>query len=130
MNDEKLETAFSIYIRVRDADDDGYCRCFTCSHVAYWNKMDCGHGISRSRKGVKYDEKNNHPQCKSCNRHRDGMQAVYQRRVEQVYGAGSWETLLTEARKVIRWTQSDIDAMTKEYREKTKFIIKNKNFAL
>jgi hypothetical protein len=44
----KLDDIFSLYIRLRDATDEGYVQCFTCGKVTYFQKgMQCGHFESR-----------------------------------------------------------------------------------
>src|SRR5687767_4246038 len=62
-----LWKVFSEYIRLRDSDDKGFCKCFTCPNIRFWNKGDCGHGIPRQYKSTKFNERNNHFQCKHCN---------------------------------------------------------------
>ena len=47
MRDDKLWKWFSIYIRLRDSDENGYGKCFTCGKIIFWKKGDCGHGIGR-----------------------------------------------------------------------------------
>ena len=50
---KKLDTIFSEYIRRKDANKNGLVECFTCGVIKYWKGegMQCGHFISRSKKG-------------------------------------------------------------------------------
>ncbi len=55
-------------VRLKAADDLGYCRCVTCGQVLPWNKgIQGGHFIDRRHKVTKIMEENIHPQCAYCN---------------------------------------------------------------
>ena len=112
----KLWQAFSKYIRQRDADENGYCKCFTCGRIKHWKEMDCGHGIPRQYKATKYDEKNNHAQCKRCNGFEEGRKDIYKERVNQLYGKGTWERLQILSKTTCKRTQFDIDQMYNYYK--------------
>lgn len=85
---------FSIYIRLRDSDENGYAKCCTCGVVRKWNNnMQCGHGIPRQHWGTKYDERNNHAQCKKCNGPEGGNQVKYKEFIDKKYGPNTWDML-------------------------------------
>ena len=69
--EKKLDTAFSKYIRLRDALKNGsnqYAKCVSCGDIKDWKyQMDAGHFVGRSSKAVRHDERNVHAQCKQCN---------------------------------------------------------------
>src|SRR3989304_3712371 len=65
--ENKLWAVFSVYIRLRDSNSQGIGSCFTCGKLLHWTKGDCGHGIPRQHKATKFNEWNNHLQCKRCN---------------------------------------------------------------
>lgn len=58
-------------VRLKAADDDGYCSCVTCGVVRQWNdSMDGGHFVAKGQGGRNMwalVEENVHPQCKGCN---------------------------------------------------------------
>ena len=58
-------------VRLRAADDAGYCNCVSCGVVQYWNSgMQGGHFISKGKGGANQwalDERNVNPQCSGCN---------------------------------------------------------------
>jgi hypothetical protein len=99
MIDTKLWKVFSEYIRLRDSDDNGNCRCFTCGLIRPWKQMDCGHGIGRQHWATRYNEKNNHAQCKKCNGFEGGKREVYKERVNKLYGPQTWDLLELTSRK-------------------------------
>lgn len=127
MNDNKLWKVFSEYIRLRDADKNGYCKCITCGSMRPWKEMDCGHGIPRQHKATKFDTKNNHAQCKKCNGFEGGMRERYKEAVDRLYGAGTWDRLQVMARTVCKRGQIEIDAMTMFYRNEVAKLKKQKS---
>ena len=55
-------------VRMKAADDNGYCSCVTCGDTMKWNEgMNGGHFIDRGHTVTKIMEENVHPQCNACN---------------------------------------------------------------
>ena len=127
MNDAKLWKVFSEYIRLRDANDQGFCQCFTCGFTANWKRFDAGHGIGRQHKATKYDERNVAAQCKRCNGFEGGKREVYKEEVNKRYGPQTWEKLEVMSRATCKRGQFEIDVMTKFYSEKVKELRKLKH---
>lgn len=124
MSDARLWKWFSMFIRLRDSDANGICSCFTCGRVGHWKTMDCGHGIGRQHKATKFNEKNNHAQCKRCNGFEEGRKDVYSKRVDELYGEGTWSALLVQSRMTTKRTQAEIDWLTNYYRDKVNVMLK------
>jgi len=82
----KLDTLFSLYIRKKSATKDGMVRCVTCGKYDHWKEMDAGHYISRQYLTTRYDERNVHVQCRSCNRFHEGMKDEYTLFLMRTYG--------------------------------------------
>lgn len=116
--DNKLWPIFSKYIRQRDADEDGIATCITCGVRKPWQQMDAGHFVSRNAKAIKYDERNVHAQCKSCNGFHGGMAFVYGQRIDEMYGKGTAEDLEAQRHSISGWTQEYLEELIKEYKEK------------
>lgn len=125
MRDNKLWKIFSTYIRLRDSDENGFCRCITCGRVAFYKKMDCGHGLGRQHLGIKYNEKNNHAQCGNCNLD-GGRQDVYKEEVNKRYGENTWALLELAKKQVCRWTDFEIYALTTHYKQEVKRLMAEK----
>ena len=118
MNDKKLWKAFSEYIRKRDSDENGNCICITCGLIRPWKQMDCGHGIGRQHWGTRYNEKNNHAQCKRCNGFEGGKREVYKVEVDKRYGYGTWDKLELLSRVVSKKpSQFEVDILEKHYKQ-------------
>jgi hypothetical protein len=118
MNDKKLWKVFSEYIRRRDSNKEGFGKCFTCNRIIHWKKGDAGHGIGRQHKGTKYNEKNNHLQCKPCNGFEGGKREIYKEQMNKRYGEGTWELMELSAKKPAKWGQFEIDQLEKYYKQK------------
>lgn len=115
--DKKLWKVFSEFIRLRDANEEGFCKCFTCSLVRHWRQMDCGHGVGRQHKSTKYHEKNNHAQCKRCNGFEGGKREVYKMEVDKRYGPGTWDLLELISRKPSKWGVFELEQLTIHYKK-------------
>lgn len=118
--DTKLWKVYSEFIRLRDSDENGYGKCFTCNRTIFYRDGDCGHGIGRQHKATKYDERNNALQCKRCNGFEGGQQAIYKEEVEKRYGAGTWDKLVIKSRQICKRGKVEIDTMTEFYKNEVK----------
>ena len=114
--DEKyLWPIFSLFIRFRDTDKDGYGKCFTCSLVKHWSEADAGHGHSRKHKSVKYNEMNVHLQDKRCNGFEAGARDIYAHEVDKRYGPCTWDKLTVQSRQTCKRAQFEYDVLTDHY---------------
>lgn len=114
---KKLDKLFSLYIRQRDADEDGYLKCCTCDNRTDWKEMDCGHFIPRGHHSLRWDERNAHGQCHKCNRYRAGEQYLMAQYIDNKYGKGTAD-LLNELRfKKEAPRRLDKIAMIEKYKE-------------
>lgn len=63
---------FSKYIRLRDCiatTNTKVCfKCISCKKIVTFNGNDAGHFITIACKATKFDERNVHAQCATCNR--------------------------------------------------------------
>jgi hypothetical protein len=127
MQDDKLWKAFSIWVRLRDADEYGYCVCITSGKRIHWTECDAGHFISRRHMATKYDEQNVHAQNRGDNRFHSGQQYIYARAIDKKYGRGTADKILIRSRQVKKLGKFEIEIMTKHYRELAAKLKKEKN---
>jgi tetratricopeptide (TPR) repeat protein len=80
-NTEKADAIFSIYIRLKYADENLDVKCFTCDKVYPYKKIQNGHFYSRGILSLRYDEQNCRPQCYGCNIARNGNYIEYYKRL-------------------------------------------------
>jgi len=130
----KISTAdawCSKFIRIRDADDNGYCSCFTCNAVIFWKYIQAGHFVSRGRAMTRFDGKNIHAQCPTCNMS-GGEQGKYAVKLDEVYGPGTAKMLIELGG--IRGTKTHgklaLKEISKEFRLKVKKLAKEKGVEL
>jgi hypothetical protein len=57
----------SEYTRLRECDDHGYCVCVTCQKKLHWYDMQEWHYRTRGHYALRYDDRNTHAQCYTCN---------------------------------------------------------------
>ena len=115
--DKKLWTEFSKYIRQRDAGYDGWVTCITCPEYRHWKEMDAGHFVTRNAKAVKYDERNVHAQCKSCNGFHEGKAYLYGKEIDRRYGKGTADELEAQRHVTVQRKAYELEEMYKKYRE-------------
>ena len=113
---KKLDTVFSKYIRLRDADTEGYCRCSTCGEVHHWTKIQAGHFISRKHYATRWNEDNVHAQCVACNVFRYGEQYKF----SLYLGDKLSKELLEKSRLIAKFTDIEIKEMIDGYNDRIK----------
>jgi len=74
---KKLDAVFSKYVRLKDADENGFNYCFTCHKFDHYKNLQNGHFISRKYLSTRFDLENCRPQCPSCNIFRYGEQYLF-----------------------------------------------------
>lgn len=91
---------FSLAIRLRDCDKEGYGKCITCNAVCFFysgfeqkNQHKCfsqnGHFRSRAKMSTRFHKQNNHSQCQGCNGKGGGKPYEYGLAIDKLYGDGT-----------------------------------------
>jgi len=112
---KKLDTLFSQYVRLSNADKNGFCTCVSCGVKKHYKEMQAGHYISRQHLAVRYDESNVFPQCVGCNVFKHGNYPSYALFMLDKYG-----------KKKLQWLEQQKQVITKDYPYETE-IEKYKN---
>lgn len=110
-------------VRLKAADDAGYCSCVTCGVRGHWKEMQGGHFISRTFKRWKCDERNVHPQCKGCNGF--GMkygnaEAEYMSYMMGRYGLETVQHMLSTRRDITKYSRDEVEEMQAEFKREIK----------
>ena len=105
MNLTKLDSIFSKFIRLRDSDEDGICRCITCGAPHYWKSVDNGHYIKRQHLALRFNEVNCNAQCRKCNWLGQGEDVKYKDALIKKYGQKSYDWLLIVKHSPTKFTQ-------------------------
>ncbi len=115
--DAELWRVFSLWIRQKDADDNGVVRCVTCGAFRQWRSVDAGHFISRRHLATKFDERNVHPQCKQCNGFKAGEQFKMSQYINRKFGFGMAEKLERLSKQPVKWDRFDYILKIEHYKE-------------
>ena len=74
---KKAWSVFSLYIRLKYADKDGYVTCVTCGKKMKWNEAQAGHAIGGRTNSILFHEELVYPQCAGCNIFKAGNYGEY-----------------------------------------------------
>lgn len=107
---KRADAVFSIWIRNRDSGI-----CFTCGVQKPVAQMQNGHYVSRAHNSLRYDERNCHCQCVSCNVFRHGNMDTYALRLQEKYGPTILQDLDREKKKIKQLTKEELHAIINQY---------------
>lgn len=102
----RADKAFSIYIRTRDSNK-GLCTCATCGVTRPIAQMHAGHFVSRRFLATRYDERNAHAQCPTCNTYNQGEQYLHGLHVDKRWGDGTADKLMSLSRTLTKLKAQD-----------------------
>tara|TARA_R100001510_G_C7655220_1_gene214260 strand:+ start:1047 stop:1454 length:408 start_codon:yes stop_codon:yes gene_type:complete len=114
---KKLDSIFSLYIRLRKANKLGFVECYTCGKKDHFKKMQCGHFQSRKHYSTRWEELNSQVQCYSCNVMRYGEQYKYGLKLQEEYGKELPEKLLIQSKKIVKFSNDDLLIMIDRYKQ-------------
>lgn len=120
---------FSLFIRLRDSNNQGIGNCFTCGKPKHYTKADCGHGAGRQHKATKYNEFNNHLQCKNCNGFEGGRREKYKEEMDKRYGPGTWDKMEIASRGISKLGKTEIDFLVGFYQKRVDELMKEKSLS-
>lgn len=122
----KLDEIFSLYIRLRDTDENGYGKCITSGEFVHFKDADCGHFISRNNYATRWDEKNCNLQGRKDNRFLSGRQFEHGLAIDRKWGLGTAELLLLRSRSDYKLHAFELEIKIKYYREQVEKLKKLK----
>ena len=109
---KELDKWFSLFIRLREATDEGICQCFTCGKIDHYKKMQCGHFQSRRHLAIRWHEWSCQVQCVKCNMYEQGEQWKFGISLNAKYGEGTSNELgflaQQNGKKMARELEEDI----------------------
>lgn len=112
---EKLDRVFSRYIRLRDSNKDGYCRCISCGAIVFWKEIQNGHYVNRGHMGTRFDEKNCNAQCIRCNMFDEGNNIGYTRGLINKYGIRVISELEAKKHSISKLTPFEYETLIEHY---------------
>ena len=112
---KKLDRIFSIWIRKRDSNFQGYISCISCQSVIHWTEADASHYVSRNHNITRYDTKNVNSSCRKCNRYLSGNIPEYTLALDRKYGKKTAEKLTIKGRKLHQFTITELQELITKY---------------
>ena len=119
---DKLDTAFSLYIRARD----NYI-CISCGCKMTATTSQAGHYITRGNMATRFNERNVNAQCKSCNEFKSGNIPKYEDGLIAKYGEGILDELNLAKNQYFKLSDREMLELTKEYKIKYKMILSSRD---
>lgn len=122
-----LDQVFSLFIRLRDADEDGIIRCPCCGAKVYWKSADAMHYVRRSCHATLWSEWNVNAGCFTCNRLNYGELDVYAVWLDNKYGPGTADELRKLGRTFKKYSESELRELIAHYRSLVRELKKKVN---
>jgi hypothetical protein len=123
--DKTLDSYFSKYTRLKDSLDGIHAKCISCGVVKHIKELDNGHFKKRTKKYLKFDERNTHAQCTYCNKFLGGNESSYAVALEEKYGFGILQDLEADSKKLfkptVEWYKEKIEYYKKKVKELDKY---------
>lgn len=124
----KLDKVFSLYIRLRDTDENGYFKCPTCGRILPFDQADCSHYWSRTHTATRFDPDNCVAECRYDNRfnssHLDGLGKFLRKKLgERGFNLLEWRHTQTT-----KYTDFEYAELIKHYQKEILKLKKQKNF--
>lgn len=120
---KELDKWFSLFIRLRHADEREFAKCITCNKVAHYKELQCGHFMSRKHYATRWDEVNCQVQCSGCNVFRYGEQYKFSKWLDENYKEGTSEALHIKSNEVLKLSDSELLDKIQYYKEKVSKLI-------
>ena len=121
-----LDKWFSLYIRLRDATEEGLVQCFTSGRVYHYKKIHAGHFMSRRHLATRWCEINVQPQSAADNLFGQGEQYRFGLYLDNKYGEGTAEELQYKARTTVKLSRVDYEEKIIYYKSLVKNLKKEK----
>lgn len=127
---EKAWDAVSLYVRLSNANKDGFVKCYTCDNIKYWKEMQAGHFVPGRGNSIVFDIRGIRPQCYGCNCMHAGRQLEFLGRLEEEMGKMQAielkDELMKEAKKPYKFSQEELLNIIEKFTLKTRAL---QNFA-
>ncbi len=121
-----LDKWFSLYIRLRYADENGYTECYTCGKIDHYKKMQCGHFLSRRYHTTRWNTTNCQVQCVKCNMYEQGEQYKFGTKLSMEFGVEEVEYLTNLANTTMKRTRGEYKEDISYYQNLVKNLKKTK----
>jgi hypothetical protein len=94
---KKLDNIFSLYIRLRNSDENGTVECFTSGELMHYKKSHAGHYVSRRHLSTRWDETNVQVQSVKENIFNQGNAPMFAVKLDEQFGSGTAKSLVEKS---------------------------------
>lgn len=115
---KELDEVFSLFIRLRDADENGTVTCFVSGERIYYRDADAAHYFVRQHMGTRWDEMNVHACSVDSNRYDPSHHDKYADKMVIRYSAMDFILLKERSKSLAKFTRSDLLEMIEKYKVK------------
>lgn len=112
---KQLDSKFSVWVRKRDSDRDGYITCYTCYRKIPWRDSQNCHYIPRQHNATRYSEINCHAGCVSCNIFKNGNLTEYAVHLMHDYGPEILKNLVAQKNSIKQWNKPELEELIQKY---------------
>ena len=123
---KELDKWFSLYIRLRDATNEGLVQCFTSGRVYHYKSIHAGHFMSRRCLSTRWCEINVQPQSAADNIFAQGEQYKFGLNLDAKYGEGTAEDLQIKSKQIQKLSRVDYEDKISYYKSLVKNLKKEK----
>jgi len=114
---KELDKWFSLFIRLRDATNEGMVQCWTSGRVYHYRNIHAGHFISRRHLATRWCEINVQPQSAADNLFGQGEQYKFGLNLDAKFGEGTSEELQYKARQTVKLSRIDYEEKISYYKD-------------
>ena len=123
---KELDKWFSLFIRLRNADDLGFVKCYTSGRFYHYKSIHAGHFMSRKCMSTRYCEINVQAQSIADNLYGQGEQYKFGLNLDAQYGEGTAESLQIKSKQIQKFSRVDYEEKISYYKEAVKNLKKEK----
>ena len=128
---KELDKWFSYYVRLKNSDKNGYCRCISCGKIFFWKDIQNGHYMSRRYMSTRFAEDNCRPQCVACNIFNQGNIQMYRRALVRSIGEQRVDLIEVRARQESRnWSLFELKQMIAYYKKEVDRLLLERSLSL
>ena len=113
---KELDKWFSLYIRIRAADENGIVICFTSGRSYPYKNIHAGHFMSRRNLSTRWCELNVQPQSAADNIFGQGEQYRFGLYLDGKYGEGTAEELRMKSLRTLKMSRADYEEKISYYK--------------
>ena len=106
---------FSLWIRLKDSDPDGFNVCVTCGVRRYYTELQAGHFLAGRTNGILFDERGVYPQCVRCNIFLRGNVEEYYPFMLEKHGQEVIDELKRKKKQLLKYSREDYEDMIKKF---------------